>query len=101
MKLRQFGPDAKGQTTYWVYCPGCKSPHSIPTPRWSYNGDPDLPTFAPSVLVFVTPPDDPQTRRTLCHFFVADGNLVYLGDCPHEYAGRTIPLPEIPQEWLP
>jgi len=36
-----------------------------------------------------------QTKvHKVCHSFVTDGNIQYLGDCTHELAGQTIELPE-------
>ncbi len=36
-------------------CPGCRERHQIPVrpavPGWDYNGNPDAPTFHPSILV--------------------------------------------------
>ena len=38
------------------WCPGCDGAHLVYVgdgqgPRWGYNGNPDAPTFTPSVLV--------------------------------------------------
>lgn len=30
----------------------------------------------------------------ICHSFVRDGQIQYLGDCTHEYAGKTVDLPD-------
>ncbi len=70
---------------YW--CPGCKTEHQIVTPRWSYNGNPEKPTFSPSILVIY---DD--TRTKTCHHFVRDGQIQYLNDCFHDLKDRTVPM---------
>lgn len=96
-------------------CPGCRKAHGItvgdgPGPRWGYNGDPVSPTFTPSILVRSTtwiPPvtpenlDDwerapwPQTHaESVCHSFVTDGRIRFLGDCTHALAGQTVDLPD-------
>jgi len=78
-------------------------------PRWGFNGDFERPTFTPSVLCRRTTADPPVTpenldewRRapwpqvqveTVCHSFVRDGQIQFLGDCTHALAGQTVPLP--------
>lgn len=95
-------------------CPGCDSPHMVHVgegggPRWGYNGNPEAPTFTPSVLVRSqewTPPVTsenlatwkrepwPQTKvESVCHSFVVDGRIQFLGDCTHALAGQTVDLP--------
>jgi len=58
-------------------------------PRWSFNGDVEKPTFSPSLLVYDRSSGE---RKTGCHLFVRDGMIEYCGDCPHEFAGKTIPM---------
>ncbi len=104
-----------GRLGFW--CPGCEQAHWVavgegPGPRWGYNGNPDAPTFTPSVLVrgiYADPPvtrenmDEwkrapwPQTRvERICHSFIADGRIQFLGDCTHHLAGQTVDLPDLP-----
>lgn len=94
-----------GGLLFW--CPGCDELHVVhvgegPRPRWGYNGNPERPTFTPSILVrtgravdpsFVPEPGDPPE---VCHSFVTDGRIQFLGDCTHALAGQTVDLPEIP-----
>lgn len=87
---------------YIFYCPACDEPHvyrchadATDRPRWEFNGNVDRPTFTPSLLLFDIPA--PGQRTTICHLFVKEGMIEYCGDCPHEYAGKTIPLPELPE----
>ena len=86
---------------YSVWCPGCAEAHSLRVGQsgWSFNDNVDAPTFQPSVLVTwrVPPPrepDDPPDR--ICHSFITDGRIQFLGDCTHALAGQTVPLPEWP-----
>lgn len=93
-------------------CPGCRELHQIRVygegrPRWSFNGDYQRPTFAPSVLVkgvqcvndengewtgeWVSGPDG-RPLPSVCHSFVRDGQIQFLGDCTHVLAGQTVPL---------
>ena len=95
-------------------CPGCGEMHQIttgagPGPRWGYNGNPDAPTFTPSVLVRgvqrvvvdgrwtgewrCDANDDPLP--SVCHSFIRDGRIQFLGDCTHSLAGQTVDLPDV------
>ena len=97
-------------------CPGCGCMHGVtvegdaPGPRWTYNGNPDKPTFSPSILVryshWVPPGTTPEIRQKIesgeivqteihdvCHSFVTDGRIQFLGDCTHALAGQTVDLP--------
>lgn len=93
-------------------CPGCGTAHGVHTgdgsgPRWTWNGDVERPTFSPSILVRgVVPLTDeqvaayrsgdglPEPRPLVCHSFVTDGRIQFLGDCTHALAGQTVDLPE-------
>lgn len=105
-----------GRLMFW--CPGCDGAHQVavgegPGPRWGYNGNPDAPTFTPSVLVrsgHYVPgeegkacwctynranPDRPAPFEcSVCHSFVTDGRIQFLGDCTHRLAGQTVDLPD-------
>lgn len=91
------------------HCPGCGELHMINTdatdrPAWSFDGNYDAPTFAPSILVRgkrrIT---DNEYRRIMagekielpertCHSFVRGGQIEFLGDCTHALAGQTVLL---------
>lgn len=100
-------------------CPGCGHIHAVtvaddgrhhPGHAWGFNGDGDRPTFTPSILVrtpeWVPPVTGenleewkrnpwPQTKvETVCHSFVTDGRIQFLGDCTHALAGQTVDLPD-------
>ncbi|WP_454763394.1 DUF6527 family protein [Cupriavidus campinensis] len=116
--LRQPAP---GRLYFW--CPGCKDAHQIqhgegPGPRWGWNGDAERPTFTPSVLVrsghYVPgheaggcwcayyaehPEEERDFECGVCHSFVTDGQIQFLGDCTHALAGQTVPLAEFPEGW--
>ena len=80
-----------GKVGFW--CPGCSCAHwvgveSPASPIWGFNGNGDAPTFTPSVLVR-------QGRNNgVCHSFVTDGRIQFLGDCTHSLAGQTVDLPD-------
>lgn len=99
-------------------CPGCDQEHVVRVEElpgsgrdvWEYNGNAAAPTFTPSYLLTthmweppVTPKNLdawraapwPQTKvAKVCHSFITDGRIQYLGDCTHHLAGQTIDLPE-------
>lgn len=92
-----------GHLFFW--CPGCDGAHAVTVgegsgPRWGYNGNPEKPTFTPSILVrWPANPDATEefkewrTER-VCHSFVTDGRIQFLGDCTHALAGQTVDLPD-------
>lgn len=89
-------------------CAGCKEAHQVTVredpnrqgPIWGFNGDFDRPTFTPSVLVTWNEPSDvpeefddtSKDKKMVCHSFVRDGHIQFLGDCTHSLAGQTVPL---------
>jgi hypothetical protein len=90
-----------GYVLFW--CPGCDGAHGLrvstdpnPGPRWGFNGDYDRPTFTPSVLVRYDGADAGRDGAppAVCHSFVTDGQIQFLGDCTHALAGQTVPLPD-------
>lgn len=84
--------DGQTGTNHCFWCPGCDSVHA-PNHTWAYNGDPERPTFSPSILV------RGGSENITCHSFVTDGRIQFLGDCTHALAGQTVDLPDVP-EWL-
>lgn len=105
------------------WCPGCEEFHTLNvgmgSPSWRFNGDYDKPTFEPSVLVrsghYVPVPGQQSERNcwctyyqehphepvkykcTVCHSFVRNGMIEFLGDCTHALAGKTVPLTAAPE----
>lgn len=80
-------------TGYYSFeCPGCKSTHMYGTnkdhkPCWDFNGSLSAPTFYPSMIV--------RRGAGVCHFFVNNGQIEFLGDSTHELSGEAVMLPEI------
>ncbi len=108
-----------GGLSYW--CQGCKGHHMIrygegPGERWGWNGDVDAPTFTPSVLTTnghylnthvpgarcwcIYNAEYPEQAHPFtcqrCHTFIRNGMVEFLSDCTHEFAGQTLPLPDLP-----
>lgn len=88
-----------GGIMFW--CPGCDGAHMVrvgegPGPRWGYNGNFDTPTFTPSILVTYNGRDAgvDGAPPAVCHSFVTDGRIQFLGDCTHHLAGQTVDIPE-------
>lgn len=98
------------------FCPGCKNYHMVnySLGGWGWNGDTEKPTLTPSVLVrsqMWTPPVTPENLEEwhrnpwkqiqvehVCHSFVTDGNIHFLGDCNHALANQIVALPDIPTD---
>ena len=87
---------------YSFWCPGCDKFHSYVTDGtseiyWEFNGDMESPTFSPSLGVYS---DEYLRKETTdkyrCHLFVENGQIRYLSDCKHEYAGQTIDMVDWP-----
>ncbi len=81
--------EERKELMFW--CPGCKGCHSIRygPGGWAWDGDRDKPTISPSILVNQgrACPDMP-----LCHSYVENGRIRFLGDCTHEMKGQTAEL---------
>lgn len=89
--------NGKDEIIMWAFfCPGCQYDHALAVtqyqvggnPQWDFNGDPDKPTFSPSLLVF----GSDQSRR--CHTFIKNGQIQFLDDCFHDLKGQTVDLPD-------
>lgn len=87
----------EGKTLVWYYCPACKHRHYVDAKRWNWNGDLEKPTFHPSVRHFYPNPDTGKDV-TVCHYHVREGKIHYCTDCPHEYAGKVVDLPDMEEE---
>lgn len=88
---------AKSNGNIFFDCPACEAPHGINCgdghgPVWSWDGNIDKPTFNPSVLV--TYDNGINHDPHVCHSFVRNGKIEFLGDCTHALAGKTVDIPE-------
>lgn len=102
---------------YMFRCPGCKHPHTYDD-RWTITcDDPDKPSFEPSLLNQseragawkgsvcarcskmplsadeLCVGDKKHIYHHVCHLYLLSGQIRYLDDCTHEYAGQTIECP--------
>jgi hypothetical protein len=89
----------EGKNPDFVFqCPGCNCNHGIWTTNrndnkaiWSFNNNLNSPTVQPSILVRYNNGGEDM----VCHSFITDGNIMFLGDCTHNLKGQTVALPEI------
>lgn len=97
---RVFVMENNGQKSATLYMPGLPAPVFInlsgPHPVWGWNGDVYNPTFTPSILTRM--PWGADGHVIVNHVFVRNGLIQYLGDCTHEYAGKTMELPML-KDW--
>lgn len=90
-----------GETRYAFHCPGCEYGHEIPVagPRkWEWNNSVEAPTLKPSILVNN---NSANPRVPVCHSFVTDGKIQFLGDSTHKLAGKTVVIPDWDAEEVP
>lgn len=109
MKLVRLDKKYYPREDFGYWCPGCDSGHEIAVSqpnhsgaKWTFNGDMERPTFSPSLHLKINTPDmgkyyQPDVESTVCHCFVRDGMIQFLGDCTHALRGQTVPMPNIPE----
>lgn len=91
-RFRWFGSPPGAMACCWL-CPGCKEIHQITVGGergWTFTGEREAPTFHPSILTL-------GTKR--CHSMMSGGKMQFMDDCWHELAGKTVEVPELPEEW--
>ena len=92
-----------GQVEY--FCPGCNDTHHVAVDKpfhngakWTFAGPYERPTLHPSINYKLGPNSRGDTL--ICHHFLRNGELQFLNDCTHKLAGKTVPLPKIPDKYL-
>lgn len=117
----KYALDGYGRRQLRFFCPGCHENHVVSVhgegrPNCTFNGDLERPTLSPSILVrtghyvpnqragapcwcSTKDPDGEDWgggfRCGICHSFVRDGQIQFLGDCTHALAGQTVDLPSL------
>lgn len=104
--MRKLVPvEREGQNIGYLFvCPGCEDAHFVTVAphraengaSWQFNGNPDRPTFQPSILSIAEPNPASGRLKRVCHSFVTDGKIRFLGDCTHDLAGSRVEMPDIP-----
>lgn len=84
-------------TVNWTPPDMTRSPFINEKFLWDFNGNLERPTFTPSLLQrwneWQGEGVPPKTH--VCHSFITDGRIQFLGDCTHELAGQTVDLLEV------
>lgn len=93
----------KTEDGYAHWCPACRELHNFSTLKrnssnalWEFNNDFMRPSFVPSMNIradFALEDGGPD----VCHYFLQDGRLSYLGDCTHAFRNCVITLPPLPE----
>lgn len=122
----RVGTNADGSTFLWFTCPGCKENHGVTVngpagvhPNWHWNESTIAPTLSPSLLVRfsrmsaegwrqyhawkagdIAAPERFDSRDEVCHSFVRDGRIEFLGDCTHPLAGQTVSLAPVDRDTI-
>jgi hypothetical protein len=94
LRLQQLGV-----MLHW--CPACNRPHEIHMRgssqqrrlRWDWNDNTARPTFWPALLV-------ERGDGAVCHYQIADGRIQFEEDCTHAMAGKSVPLPIYPSNFI-
>lgn len=63
--------------------------HPLPD-SWAFDGNLEAPTFSPSFK-------HTMSRGDICHYNLTAGQLHFVADCTHALAGKTVPLPPLPE----
>lgn len=80
------------------FCPACNSPHTIDNRKWKLKDEDGIITISPSVLLTGVSDIYPEKNK-ICHSFVENNKIKYLNDCTHEFAGKEVELPDMPEIW--
>ena len=96
--------EENGQTVGYSFdCPGCRAKHDVHIrphknsigASWDFNGNPEKPTFSPSIRNRVSFNRESGKPDYVCHLFVTNGEIRFLSDCTHSLAGLAFPIPEV------
>lgn len=112
-----FIPCPPSEATHvWLHTHGPFPDRQIPvmlhgkregTGNWTWNGDTEKPTLRPSILTRGTADISDEDHRKImakepfkpvkvvCHSWVTDGQMQFLADSTHEFAGQTLDLLEV------
>jgi hypothetical protein len=92
------------------WCPACEEMHVLPD-SWRFDGDLENPSFFPSFKHEGLKREFADGKWTgqwirdaggntipfICHYNLVSGQLQFCNDCTHVLAGKTVPLPPLPE----
>lgn len=81
--------DGRGRHIHSFHCVGCGHSHGFDD-TWTLSGSIENPTVQPSLLTRWNFGE--ENKENICHLFITEGRLHYLGDCTHEYAGKIVDM---------
>lgn len=94
--------DMPNYQAYSHWCQGCNHAHTYYVQgghhNWTFDGNIESPTFTPSMRMFRKRTGE-DTELTICHYFLTNGEIQFLSDCLHKFAGQTLPLEPIPADY--
>lgn len=104
----------RAEDAYVHWCPGCEEVHRLPD-SWQFNGNIQSPTFKPSfkhsgmkrnivdgkwigegVDAWIYD-NKGKPIPYICHYILTNGILNFCDDCTHSLAGKSIPIPKLPE----
>lgn len=101
----------KTENGFVHWCIACKRAHHLPN-GWNFNGNVNKPTFTPSFLHRGNRIETDESGQWtgewildsegkvipfVCHYILTDGIVNYCGDCTHEFAGKSVPIANLPK----
>ncbi|MFZ4620963.1 MAG: hypothetical protein ACOYNS_10410 [Bacteroidota bacterium] len=96
MRTKEVKNDDGSHFGWAIKCPGCCDYHIFDN-RWTFNGDMERPTFIASMLSKMSYTNG--RPDSVCHSYVTDGRIEFLGDCTHDLKYKTVDLPDIDPMW--
>lgn len=101
----RVGVDGNGDQWVGHWCPGCRCAHVFyvnrdKRPCWTFDGNVEKPSFAPSMRSF-TPANekDGTPEVTLCHYVLTAGVINFLPDSSDHDLRGEVPLPPFPPDY--
>ena len=107
MKVKKIQFEWKGHypSKYCVFCPACSQIHYIDMSTSEaegnkyppmFNGNMEAPSFDKTIETVV---NWPQDRSEVCVALIQNGFWKYLPWSTHEFAGETVPMVDIPENY--
>lgn len=101
----------EGELSHW--CPGCEEMHILPN-TWNFDGNLEYPTFSPSFKHSGIKTEKINGIWTgewikdqngnfvpfICHYILTSGILNFCNDSTHIFAGKSLPLPLLPEQFI-